>query len=145
MFVCSWNHTILQKWTPHALSSELLQKILKENKQNSLLLTRDYAFFFSHFKEEITHVCGKPLEVQSFAAHSPPMFMQITAWNLRDSLIAWRVLWSWNNIILSYNLSVSLQPLAWKVTQVLCLIEVPLLRKLLLLSKIKTNIFLSGC
>ena len=57
----------------------------------------------SHFKDEITHVCRKCLEVQEFVAYSPTIFTQITTWNLIDSLSAWCVLWSWK-----YNYSLIL-------------------------------------
>ena len=57
----------------------------------------------SHFKDEITHVCRKRLEVQEFVAHSPSIFTQITTWNQIDSLSAWCVLRSWK-----YNYSLIL-------------------------------------
>lgn len=35
-----------------------------------------------HFMDEVTHVCGKPLEVQEFEANSPPIVIEITTYNL---------------------------------------------------------------
>lgn len=32
--------------------------------------------------DEVTHVCGKPLEVQEFEANSPPIVIEITTYNL---------------------------------------------------------------
>ena len=54
-----------------------LQKYLKYDKQISLHLIRKM-LVRSLFKDKITGVREKPLEVQEVAAHSPPIFMQIT-------------------------------------------------------------------
>lgn len=35
-----------------------------------------------HFMDEVTHVCGKSLEVQEFEANSPPIVIEITTYNL---------------------------------------------------------------
>lgn len=35
-----------------------------------------------HFMDDVTHVCGKSLEVQEFEANSPRIVIEITTYNL---------------------------------------------------------------
>ena len=104
MFICSWNCTKehwkvnipLSEWL--AVRSQFLPVICKNilEKINKIKLPP-----FGAEIRSFVHTLRSRFAQES-AAHSPPTFMQIFAWNLIDSISAGSALWSWNYSLICF-------------------------------------------